>query len=489
MSFEPKYREAIQKLVAEALSEATTPEHVYQIVDMVTASSERATERALTLAPPPEPIACQAGCAWCCTMRVSVTPPELLRIAAHLRATLTDEALADLRERLAERDSDTHGLDWREHVLRGVFCPLLVNNACSIHPVRPLACRSHNSLDAGRCRQDYERRFTITIPLYAPQQDIANGICRGLSLGVESAGREGGFVELVGGLRVALDTPDAAERWLAGEPIFAGGQAPEEDVQTYKRIMADGEDGPGRQPVSSAGAPQGQVSEGESAATSFATRYRDSVSRLAQEALAEERSVDRVFQILALAGESAQRSTERALELMPPPEPIACAKGCTWCCYLKVAVTAAEALRLASFLREQLAPDTLGSLMQQLAETGSQTRGLDWQEHVKLRLPCPLLKDNACSVHAVRPLSCRGHNSLDARPCEDYVRRGGLIKIPLYPPQADIAGGIRDGLSDGMEAAGVQGEQFELVSALRTALETPDAAERWLAGEPIFAVE
>jgi len=38
-----------------------------------------------------------------------------------------------------------------------------------------------------------------------------------------------------------------------------------------------------------------------------------------------------------------------------------------------------------------------------------------------------------------------------------------------------------------MESAGLQGELLELVSALRTALDTPDAAERWLNGERVFA--
>lgn len=238
MSAVTQYEEAIQRLAAGALREATTPEDVYAIVDAATDAAERSTARALTLAPPPEPIACRAGCAWCCTMRVAVSPPELLRIAAHLRATRSEDELAALRQRLAETEARTHGLDWRQHVLLGVFCPLLVNAACSIHTVRPLACRSHNSLDADRCRQDYEHRFTVTIPLYAPQQDIASGICRGLSRGVEAAGREGGYVELVAGLRVALETQDATERWLAGEAIFAGEQAPAEDAEALETSSA-----------------------------------------------------------------------------------------------------------------------------------------------------------------------------------------------------------------------------------------------------------
>ena len=221
--------------------------------------------------------------------------------------------------------------------------------------------------------------------------------------------------------------------------------------------------------------------------SAYEAQFRDAVSRLVAEALTEERSLERAFECVALAAETHGRATERALDRTPPPRPIACAKGCAWCCHLKVAVTPAEALRLAAHVRETLGGEELSALVRRLAETEACTWGLPWQEHIALGLPCPLLTDDACSVHPVRPLSCRGHNSLDAHQCARYNRFQGQITIPVYTPQADIAAGVRAGLSDGLEAAGLQGELLELVSALRTALETPDAAARWLSGERLFS--
>lgn len=43
-------------------------------------------------------------------------------------------------------------------------------------------------------------------------------------------------MELVAGLRIALETPNATERWLAGEAIFAGEQAPMEDAETLEAL-------------------------------------------------------------------------------------------------------------------------------------------------------------------------------------------------------------------------------------------------------------
>ncbi len=65
----------------------------------------------------------------------------------------------------------------------------------------------------------------------------------------------------------------------------------------------------------------------------------------------------------------------------------------------------------------------------------------------------------------------------------------------LYAPQAAVTDHLRALLAVGLgqASAGAPGaeapevvEELELTAALRVALETPDAAARWLAGEPLF---
>jgi hypothetical protein len=50
-----------------------------------------------------------------------------------------------------------------------------------------------------------------------------------------------------------------------------------------------------------------------------------------------------------------------------------------------------------------------------------------------------------------------------------------------------LYGGVMLGLREGLDAYELESEQLDLATALRIALDMPDAAERWLAGEPIFA--
>jgi hypothetical protein len=80
-----------------------------------------------------------------------------------------------------------------------------------------------------------------------------------------------------------------------------------------------------------------------------------------------------------------------------------------------------------------------------------------------------------------------GWNSLDVELCRRHDEGDTIVPIPYFTPQYEVTGGAHDGLWVGLDEAGLRPELLELTAALRIALETPNAASRWLAGEPIFA--
>ena len=49
-----------------------------------------------------------------------------------------------------------------------------------------------------------------------------------------------------------------------------------------------------------------------------------------------------------------------------------------------------------------------------------------------------------------------------------------------------VTSGAEDGLCQGLESAGLDGNVYELNSALVAALDTPVGAERWAEGEGVF---
>jgi len=172
----------------------------------------------------------------------------------------------------------------------------------------------------------------------------------------------------------------------------------------------------------------------------------------------------------------------------PPREPIACKKGCSWCCHSRVVVTEAEAVRIAAHLIERLSASELEALRRAVRTADEATHGRSSEERFEMRLPCPLLQGDACMVHEVRPLACVGYNSTDVAMCERAWRDANpRYVVPSYPQQVETAAAIQIGMVQGVRDLGLRGSALELHAALRVVLEREGVAERWLEGRHPFA--
>jgi Fe-S-cluster containining protein len=211
-----------QRLKTVALLQtARVPLQVVAVAEQAEAIAETAVHDAMVRQPPRPPLACQMGCAWCCHKTVGTAAPEVLRIAAYLRQTLTPEQLRATQARI-------HGLTQQRQALRPdrrsharLPCALLVEDRCAIYPVRPLTCRGYNSSDARRCEQSLEPGSQVVVPSYAPQHRLCTFVLDGMRAGLEESRLDGELLELTAALDIALTVPGAAERWLAGEKVFA----------------------------------------------------------------------------------------------------------------------------------------------------------------------------------------------------------------------------------------------------------------------------
>jgi len=204
-----------------------------------------------------------------------------------------------------------------------------------------------------------------------------------------------------------------------------------------------------------------------------------SVSRIVADALVDAHDAEGVIDLMRAVvrlGSNVVRGAREATRL--PIAPSACASGCAHCCRVHVSITAPEALVLAAFLRDTR--KDLDALLARIQATAEAVRSLDQDARMTAKIDCPLLEGERCAAYPVRPLSCAAANSFDASACA----RGG--EIPIEPL---LLGGLRAtslGLSVAAAARGLDGGRYELASALAVALSTPDAAERWLAGERLF---
>ena len=81
-------------------------------------------------------LACAKGCSSCCTTHqdIPVYPLELMGMSWYV----IEKLQSPLREQLKQQLQNIDKVD---------TCPFLLDGACSIHPMRPIACRQFNVLN------------------------------------------------------------------------------------------------------------------------------------------------------------------------------------------------------------------------------------------------------------------------------------------------------------------------------------------------------
>ncbi len=101
-------------------------------------------------------IACSQGCAVCCGQKdIPVFPHELVGLDWYASEKLGPSDREVLKAQLAARG-------------HGASCPFLVRSACSVHPVRPAACRWFNVFGAACGPGEdpyYTRRAEVLVQL------------------------------------------------------------------------------------------------------------------------------------------------------------------------------------------------------------------------------------------------------------------------------------------------------------------------------------
>jgi len=172
------------------------------------------------------PMACGRGCPHCCVLNVAVLLPEALLIAEKITLNLAGAEQDELLQRLVHHSNWARWMDDEERISRRAFCPLLAaDGSCSIHPLRPLACRGVASLDGESCRQAFdpiidERERTVPADLQRRMAYDAAFIA--IAGALRQHGLDDRSIELGSGIRAFVEAPEL--RTL----FFSGGRLPRE---------------------------------------------------------------------------------------------------------------------------------------------------------------------------------------------------------------------------------------------------------------------
>lgn len=169
------------------------------------------------------------------------------------------------------------------------------------------------------------------------------------------------------------------------------------------------------------------------------------------------------------------------------PVTTACKPGCDYCCHYRVRATAPEVLLIAQHI--QTWPEAKRTaLLSRLEKHYSTVIGLSVEQHFSTNIPCPLLENHQCSVYALRPVACRGHHELTSvQSCK------ATFDHPSFAETGHFSVAIKGfaesavfGLHHGMKDQAMDGDLYELGTALREALTNPASPKRMRKGSNAF---
>ncbi|MBP6528385.1 MAG: YkgJ family cysteine cluster protein [Prevotella sp.] len=129
----------------------------YEIADNVNSQLLKDKEKQEVL------IACSKGCSACCkNPSVPITEPELIGISWFASEIISGSIRPILKQQLRRHLSTT-------------CCPFLVNDNCSIYPVRPLACRQFFVRNVP-CKDNEDVSHTRPKDIIIPSKDGAKQV-------------------------------------------------------------------------------------------------------------------------------------------------------------------------------------------------------------------------------------------------------------------------------------------------------------------------
>lgn len=232
-----------------------------------------------------------------------------------------------------------------------------------------------------------------------------------------------------------------------------------------------------------------QVTEITAAEMALQERIRSAQESAVSEVLLPVPSPDLLQRVIEDADGFAEAATAKHRAPFSPD--VACAVGCSYCCYQLVGVSAAEVFRITRYMRDRLLDAQRATVVEHVRQLDKATRGMNSKARLGVKKSCTFLApDGKCSIYPVRPLACSEFTSFNIQDCK-RGKRLGFKQFGVIHEKARMVvfNAVRQGLQDGMAQSlpKVDSKWLELTAAVVAALDTPEAEEKWLDGADFFA--
>lgn len=195
--------------------------------------------------------------------------------------------------------------------------------------------------------------------------------------------------------------------------------------------------------------------------------------RLAQSAIEEGLSNETLFSAIESLYNAIDGLNDSIIALAERQNiKVACFKGCHWCCHQAVFANSYELHFLSEKIKKNFNPEDIASVIAKTDSKHQITSKLSYEDILRYKTPCPLLKDCACSAYAARPMACRIYLSTKLQTCLEFYHHPenetnfpALIDLPLRAGQM-----MNEGFRAALKEYGIETAEFRLEEGLRITL-------------------
>lgn len=152
--------------------------------------------------------------------------------------------------------------------------------------------------------------------------------------------------------------------------------------------------------------------------------------------------------------------------------PVHCQKGCSYCCHQAVFANSYELHYLGHFMQQKLPKEEIQYVYDTARTKNLATSKLEEQAMLNYKSPCPLLKDNACSVYEARPMACRIYLSTKLSTCREFYQNPenennypALLDFPLMAGRM-----MNEGFMAALKEKGIEIAEFRMEEGLQNLL-------------------
>ena len=167
---------------------------------------------------------------------------------------------------------------------------------------------------------------------------------------------------------------------------------------------------------------------------------------------------------------------------------LACKRGCSYCCHLRVEIRPHDAFVLAQHVQTKFNAEQRARAVVRIEDNLERIAALTPEQHIRAGIPCALLEEGVCSVYEARPATCRKYYSVSVETCRNaFNDTSAPLTGEIEDEQVRLAGNaVALGYAKGLEDAGYDATLYELHYALHSALTHPEAETLYSDGKQPF---